>query len=170
VHPVADLQCGRWPGRASRWFALGGLTLIFGGLTVAAWVAVFQGHPEALFLGTLVPAMVYVIVFRLPISAARLSGDELSLPHVVLGVQRVPLGDVTTMRAGRWRSPLVVFEVPGRRPVRWWVSGAGEPLLAALRPMTAPSADRLPDGVRWLSPRRTVWFVAGFFVEVADSA
>jgi len=170
VLPAADLQCGHWPGRASRWFALVVGALMFGGLTVAAWVAVFQGHPEALFLGIAVPVIVYVVVVRLPMSAARLRGGVLSMPHLVLGEVRVEPAAVTTMRPGRWRSPLVVFERPGHRPVRWWVAKAGEPILAAMRPMLVPSADQLPEGQAWLSSRRTVWFVVGFFVEVADSA
>ena len=147
--PAEPFSYGTWPshGRASRVAGLGCLGLVAAGvafIAIAATIALFRGHLEAI-LWAAAPWLMLWVAFHMPLQAARCDGAVLAVPSFGGRETTVPLVDVTTIRAGRWSTPIVVVESATRlRPVRLYTSTSSEQFIARLREVLSPGVDQLP--------------------------
>ena len=153
-----------WP-RWRNWAAIGGLSVLF---AAGAWAAVaaVRGSPEALAL--VVVAWGLVATFsRWSANSARCDGTALEVPELFT-IAEVPLTEITALRAGRWRSPVVVVESSARRHVRMLcTTGCGQ-FATRLRSLVPPEVDALPEQDEWMATRRRVWFVAVVVVVLGE--
>lgn len=172
--PGEATSFGTWPrqrrgnGRAVVIGCVIPFGLFVGFISIAAWVALFRGHPEAI-LWALTPLLVLAILRYRPSTAGRGDGEVVEVP-ALRGTRIVRLSDVVDMAPAAGGLPWVTVRLHnGQRTMRWWCAPDLAAFIAGIRNQLPAGADRVPVESAWIARRRRTWIVLLLIVGVSDA-